>query len=87
VNSISLARAASGFTVSGQSDEALELTLIEYLDGDDNTTTMVNPVTSATSLGLWTGQSEPVQVNCARSCAVLLHKPDYGEIINVLKFN
>ena len=87
VNSISMARAVSGFTVSGQSDEALELTLIEYLDGDDNTTTMVNPVTLAKSLGLWTGQSEPVQVNCTRSCAVLLHKPDYGEIINVLKLN
>lgn len=86
-SSAMIKRAGAGFIISGQSDEALELTLVEYLDRENNTTNMVNPVTSTTSLGLWTGQSESVEVNCTRSCAVLLHKPEYGEILSFLNLN
>lgn len=67
----------------GPCEEPLELTLVEYLAGEANTTGMVNPVTSARSLGLWTGQSDAFDVSCRRDCAVLLHKPDFGEVLLV----
>ncbi|MEL7110966.1 MAG: DUF1223 domain-containing protein [Pseudomonadota bacterium] len=69
-------------TVTGDSDAMLELVLVEYLTGDDNTTKMVNPVTKQESLGLW----QPVKnvsysVQCTRACAALLQEQDSGVVV------
>lgn len=73
--------------VLGDSSEALELTVVEYLNGDANQTGMVNPVTRAESLGLWMGKDELFPVACDQACAVLLHEQDVGEVIAVLPLN
>ncbi len=73
--------------VLGDSADALELTVVEYLSGDANQTDMVNPVTKADSLGLWMGKDESFEVTCAGSCAVLLHEQDVGKVIAVLPLN
>jgi len=73
----------NGVRVSGQSDETLELKLVNYLSGDANETDMVNPVTNVESLGLWMGDAEAVSVNCTSSCAVLLQEQDSGVVIAV----
>lgn len=70
--------------VVGENATALELVMIEYLDGDANGTNMVNPVTSLESLGLWTSADETFPVTCETSCAVLLQEQDIGEVIDVL---
>lgn len=72
-----------GIRVSGQSDETLELKLVNYLSGDANETDMVNPVTNVESLGLWMGDAEPLSVSCTSSCAVLLQEQDSGVVIAV----
>lgn len=69
--------------VTGSSEETLELVVVEYLTGEDNETNMVNPVTKFESLGLWMGDDAPVQVECSRSCAVILQEQDSGEVITV----
>ncbi len=76
-----LAWDGDGVRVSGQSDQTLELTLVNYLSGDANETDMVNPVTNVESLGLWMGDADPVPINCTSSCAVLLQEQDSGVVI------
>lgn len=71
----------SSIRVSGESSETLELTLVEYLVGDDNPTAMVNPVTRAQSLGLWMGDDEGFEVTCEADCAVLLQEQDSGIVL------
>lgn len=73
--------------VSGVSDATLELKLVEYLSGDANTTTMVNPVTRVESLGLWMDPGDAFPVNCSAACAVLLQEQDSGEVIAVSVLN
>ena len=73
--------------VSGTSDATLELKLVEYLTGEANPTTMVNPVTRVDSLGLWMAPDEAFPVNCAGSCAVLLQEQDSGEVVAVSVLN
>lgn len=73
--------------VAGQSAETLELTMVEYLSGESNTTGMVNPVTRVDSLGLWMGEDDVFEVACATSCAVLLQEQDSGEVIAVKALN
>ena len=82
-----LAWDGDGVRVLGESAEALELTMVEFLSGDTNTTGMVNPVTRADSLGLWMGEDESFPVACETTCAVLLHEQDVGEVIAVLPLN
>lgn len=73
--------------VSGDSDDALELTLVEYLSGEDNQTGMVNPVTRTESLGLWMGDDARFEISCESDCAVLLHEQDVGEVLTVMLLN
>lgn len=69
--------------VTGASDETLEVKLVEYLTGAANETSMVNPVTSVQSLGLWMGDDEAFEIECQTTCAVLLQEQDTGEVIAV----
>lgn len=70
--------------VTGETERVLELVLIEYLAGDANATSMVNPVTKSESLGLWTTADDTFPVHCEASCAILLQEQDVGEVIAVL---
>ena len=73
--------------VSGVLDDALEVTVVEYLSGDANETNMVNPVTSVRSLGLWVAADNTFPVSCSDSCVVLLHEQDAGEVIAIKALN
>ena len=73
--------------VSGTSDETLELMKVEYLSGEANETSMVNPVTSVDSLGLWVEEDQMFDIACTSACAVLLQEQDTGEVIAVKALN
>lgn len=73
--------------VSGNSDETLELMKVEYLSGDANETSMVNPVTAVDSLGLWVEQDQAFDIACTSTCVVLLQEQDTGEVIAVKALN
>lgn len=73
--------------VSGSSDETLELMKVEYLSGEANETSMVNPVTNVDSLGLWVEQDQMFDIACTSTCAVLLQEQDTGEVIAVKALN
>lgn len=79
--------ADGGYRVEGNVEEALEMTLVKFLDGAANTTDMINPVVSTRELGLWTGSAETVNASCEEACAVLLHRQNYGEVVSVLRLN
>ena len=82
-----LVRDGDAVWVTGASAETLEVKLVEYLSGDANDTTMVNPVTSVESLGLWMGDDEGFEFACQTTCAVLLQEQDTGEVIAVHPLN
>lgn len=71
--------------VRGASEEAYEVSIVEYLSGDANPTSMVNPVTGVRSLGLWLGEDTAYDYRCKDSCVALLHEQDFGEVLAVLK--
>lgn len=73
--------------VSGISDETLEVMKVEYLSGAANETSMVNPVTSVDSLGLWVDQDQAFEIACTSTCAVLLQEQDTGEVLAVKALN
>ncbi|MEL6416813.1 MAG: DUF1223 domain-containing protein [Pseudomonadota bacterium] len=73
--------------VTGASDETLELMKVEYLSGDANETSMVNPVTAVDSLGLWVERNQTFDIACTSTCAVLLQEQDTGEVIAVKALN
>ncbi|MFN3213025.1 MAG: DUF1223 domain-containing protein [Henriciella sp.] len=73
--------------VSGESDKTLEVSVVEYLSGEANHTTMVNPVTKQDSLGFWSGEDATFDLSCASTCAVLLQEQDTGEVIAVKALN
>ena len=73
--------------VSGTSDETLELMKVEYLSGEANETSMVNPVTKVDSLGLWVEPDQFFDIACNSTCAVLLQEQDTGEVIAVKALN
>ena len=77
-----LAWDGSALRVFGESEEMLELVLVEYLTGDDNPTDMVNPVTKHQSLGLWQSSDDSIyNVQCEHSCAALLQEQDSGVVL------
>ncbi|NQY12492.1 MAG: DUF1223 domain-containing protein [Henriciella sp.] len=76
--------ADNALTVMGKSDATLEITLVEYLSGEANTTTMVNPVTRVESLGLWMDDSTPIAIDCEQNCAVLLQEQDNGVVVSAI---
>ncbi|MEM9572713.1 MAG: DUF1223 domain-containing protein [Pseudomonadota bacterium] len=67
--------------VVGASDLTLEVMMVEYLSGDANSTSMVNPITKLDSLGLWMGDDEAFPVVCQSTCAVLLQEQDSGVVV------
>ncbi len=69
--------------ISGEHIEGLELTLVEYLSGDANDTAMVNPVMKSARLGPWEKSNQAFEAVCERSCAILLHKQNFGEVLAV----
>ncbi|MEM9054884.1 MAG: DUF1223 domain-containing protein [Pseudomonadota bacterium] len=73
--------------LAGAPSGAYELTLVEYLAGDTNETSMVNPVTRTELLGPWQEADETFEVSCTNTCAVLLHKPNFGEVLAVQPLN
>lgn len=74
----------NGLSVHGQSDTTLEIKLVEYLAGEANTTTMVNPVTRVESLGLWMDDIAPIAIDCEQRCAVLLQEQDNGVVVSAI---
>ena len=73
--------------VSGISDETLEVMKVEYLSGAANGTSMVNPVTSVDSLGLWVDEDQAFEIACTSTCAVLLQEQDTGEVLAAKALN
>lgn len=70
--------------VEGETEEALQLTLVKFLAGEANETTMVNPVTYSDQFAEWTGGAAAFPVSCDSDCAILLHQPDIGEVLAIL---
>jgi hypothetical protein len=55
---------------------------VDYLDGEDNTTDMVHPVTQVTALGPWLGGRTQITLPaCASHCAVIVQEAGFGPVL------
>lgn len=68
------------FSLDGHTSGAADVHLVEYLSGQANTTSMVNPVTRTSRLGAWTGGRVSFAYDCRESCAVIVQQPGHGEV-------
>jgi hypothetical protein len=78
---ISIEPVMGGFSVDGVLREPVEVRLVSYLAGEENTTGMVNPVTKAELLGTWTGGRVTYGYACEGSCAVVVQARGHGEVL------
>lgn len=68
------------FSLDGAVRGPLDVELVEFLSGKANSTGMVNPVVRTSHLGKWTGGPVSFAYDCEDSCAVIVQKPEFGEV-------
>ncbi len=67
--------------------EPLDVQLVTYLPDDAHDTDMINPVVSTKILGSCSRDDASFAIACEGMCAILLQKPDHGEVVSTLKVN
>ena len=84
-NDVRLARKGKALTLDGEPGALADVWWVTYLAGEANTTPMVNPVTSARSLGPWLGGKAKMDLPaCAVSCALIVQEAGYGRVLAVM---
>lgn len=74
-----------GVELSGKANGLTDIWYVDYLDGDDNTTDMVHPVTQVTALGPWLGGRTQITLpNCQSHCAVIVQEAGFGPVLATL---
>ena len=82
---VTLARTADAVVLSGKAPGLSDIWYIDYLDGDDNTTDMVHPVTKVTALGPWLGGRTQIALPvCHSHCAVVVQEAGFGPVLATL---
>ena len=82
---VSLVRKADGVELTGKANGLTDIWYVDYLDGEDNTTNMVNPVTQVTALGPWLGGRTLVTLPvCHSHCAVIVQEAGFGPVLATL---
>ena len=82
---VRLVRKANMVELSGKAPDLTDIWYVDYLDGADNTTEMVHPVTRVTALGPWLGGRTQVTLPaCESHCAVIVQEAGFGPVLAVL---
>ena len=71
--------------LSGTTTGLTDIWYVDYLDGDDNTTDMIHPVTRVTALGPWLGGRTQITLPpCQAHCAVIVQEAGFGPVFATL---
>nr|WP_321360119.1 DUF1223 domain-containing protein [uncultured Hyphomonas sp.] len=85
---VHLVRKGDGVELSGKAKDLTDIWYVDYLDGADNTTDMVHPVTRVTALGPWLGGRTTVSLPpCDSHCAVIVQDAGFGPVLATLPLN
>jgi hypothetical protein len=74
--------------LTGQPEGLADIWWVAYLDTDDNTTKMPNPVTSVRQIGPWLGGKAEIDLPaCASGCALIVQEAGMGRVLATTRAN
>ena len=84
-SSVTLVRKADTVELDGKASGLTDIWYVDYLDGADNTTDMVHPITQVTALGPWLGGKTQIALPvCHSHCAVIVQEAGFGPVLATL---
>jgi hypothetical protein len=85
---VKVQRSGQRVVLSGQPGGLSDIWWISYLEGDDNTTKMPNPVTSVRQLGPWLGgKAELTLPACTSGCLLIVQEAGMGRVFATMRAN
>ena len=82
---VTLERKADIVELDGKASGLTDIWYVDYLDGEDNQTDMVHPVTKVTALGPWLGGHTKIMLPaCQSHCAVIVQEAGFGPVLATL---
>jgi hypothetical protein len=82
---VTLVRKGDGVELDGKARDLTDIWYVDYLDGADNTTDMIHPVTQVTALGPWLGGRTQIALPvCHSHCAVIVQEAGFGPVLATL---
>ncbi len=83
---VKVQRSGQRVVLSGQPGGLSDIWWVSYLDADDNTTKMPNPVTSVRQLGPWLGgQAELALPACTSGCLLIVQEAGMGRVFAAMR--
>ncbi|MEZ5953728.1 MAG: DUF1223 domain-containing protein [Hyphomonas sp.] len=82
---VKVAQKGDRITLDGKAKGLTDIWYIDYLDGEDNTTNMVHPVTHVTALGPWLGGHMELELpECLSHCVIVVQEAGFGPVLATL---
>ncbi|MCA8900751.1 MAG: DUF1223 domain-containing protein [Hyphomonas sp.] len=82
---VSLVHKAGGAELDGPVRGLTDIWFIDYLDGEDNTTDMIHPVTRVKELGPWLGGRTRLDLpECLSHCVLVVQEAGFGPVLATL---
>jgi len=79
---VRLQRSGKRLILNGQPDGLADIWWVAYLDADDNTTKMINPVTSVRQIGPWLGGKAEIELPaCESGCVLVVQEAGMGRVL------
>jgi len=85
---VRLQSAGKRVVLTGQPDGLTDIWWVAYLDADDNTTKMPNPVTSVRQIGPWLGGKAEIDLPmCESGCVLIVQEAGMGRVLATMRAN
>jgi hypothetical protein len=85
---VRLQSAGKRVVLTGQPDGLTDIWWVAYLDADDNTTKMPNPVTSVRQIGPWLGGKAEIDLPmCESGCVLIVQEAGMGRVLVTMRAN
>ena len=82
---VTLTRKGDAVVLDGKASDLTDIWYVDYLDGEENTTDAIHPVTQVTALGPWLGgRTQLTLPACHAHCALIVQEAGFGPVLAVL---
>lgn len=81
-SAVSVSLKGDKVALDGKARDLTDIWFIDYLDGEDNTTDMVHPVTRVEALGPWLGGHTELNLpECQSHCVIVVQEAGFGPVL------
>lgn len=82
---VTLTRKGNDVMLDGKAPGLTDIWYVDYLDGEENKTAAIHPVTQVTALGPWLGgRTQLALPECHANCAVIVQEAGFGPVLAVM---